>query len=112
MLESVFLASGGVVLTALSQLLLKIAAHRTADQSLLRKYFNLHVIVAYGLFLAVTLMNLVAYRVLPLKMAVVFLPFTFVFVALFSYAFLHERMNGRQLLGAAVILAGVFVYNL
>lgn len=112
MLEPVLLASGAVVLTAVSQLLLKIAARKTVGLSLVRRYLNVHVIVSYGIFLLVTLMNLSAYRILPIKLAVVFLPFTFIFVGFFSFLFLKERMTGRQLAGAAVILAGVVVYNL
>lgn len=112
MTEYIVLAAAAVALTAVSQMLLKTAAVRSAGWHFVRRYLNLRVLSAYTIFIAVTMMNVYAYKYLPIKMVVLFLPFTFVLVLLFSMVFLGERMNRRQLQGALIILAGVVLYNI
>ena len=58
---------GAVLLAALSQVLLKKAAMRQYD-SVWREYLNPQVIFAYALFFLATLIDVVAYRRIPLSL--------------------------------------------
>jgi len=65
-----------VALTAMSQLLLKKGADRGKYGHPVKLFLNPFTAIAYALFFIVTLLNLYAYKMLPLKCAVVVLPFT------------------------------------
>lgn len=112
MLRYYVAATAGVVLTAVSQSFFKLGADRTARRGVFYTYANPFSIAAYTMLLGVTLLNLYAYRVLPLKLSVTFLPFTYILVGLFSFTFHKEKMTRGQLAGVAVILIGIVIYNL
>lgn len=101
----------GVVMTAVSQLCFKLGADRSKAHGVLSVFTNPYSVAAYGMLFAVTLLNLFAYRRLPLKISVVVLPFTYILVGLFSFVFLKERVSAQQLLGAGVIILGIVVFN-
>jgi drug/metabolite transporter (DMT)-like permease len=101
-----------VALTALSQVLLKMGANRGKGSHPLFLFLNVFTIVAYLLFFSVTLLNLYAYKVLPIKISVTILPFTYILVGIFSYLFLRERLEKRQLIGALIIIVGIVIFNL
>lgn len=98
-------------LTAFSQILLKMGAVKFKEVIFIRKYLNIYVITAYFLFFCVTLLNLYAYKYLPLKMAIIYLPITFILVALFSIVILKEKMTKKQRFCSAIIILGVIIYN-
>lgn len=100
-----------VLLTAISQVLLKFGARRAGSAAWML-YFNGYTLTAYVSLVTVTLMNLYAFRVIPLKAAVVLLPLTLLLVGIFSFLFLHERFTRKQVVGAILILAGLAVFNL
>ena len=112
MFEYYLYASIAVVLTAISQILLKVGADKTKSLKIIRRYLNYYVISGYLIFLVVTLINLYAYKYLPIKMAVIFLPFTFILVAVFSFLLLKEKMSKKHLISSLIIITGVIIYNL
>ena len=81
------------------------------NNSLLRAYMNPSTIFGYLLLLFVTLLNVYAYKYIDLKIAVVLLPITFVFVALLSFAVLKERFTKNNSIGAVIILVGIVAFN-
>lgn len=101
-----------VVMTALGQVLLKLGARRGRPGRPLSIYLNPFTISGYGLMFLVTLLNVYALKVLPLKIFVILLPMIFLLVALVSVLALRERMTKRQVLGSIVILIGIAVYYL
>jgi drug/metabolite transporter (DMT)-like permease len=102
-----------VILTAFAQVLLKAGANRNKHHNnLVKQYFNIYVISGYGLFLLTTVLSVYAYRILPLKYAIIFLPFTFIFVILFSIFFFKEPLAKRQIISFLIILTGIIIYNL
>ena len=101
-----------VALTAISQLLLKIGANRGKSRHPVKLFLNPFTAIAYALFFIVTLLNLYAYKMLPLKCAVVVLPFTYILVGILSFIFLKEKMTRNQLIGAGIIILGVVLFNL
>lgn len=105
----IFLCS--VFISSVSQILLKSSANESHG-SALKEYFNIRVIVAYGMFFLSTLITIVAYRYVPLSMGGILEASGYVFVAVLSYVFLHERVGKRKLLGLGLILLGIVVFNL
>ena len=105
-------AAFAVLLNTVAQVLLKVGANKTTDKSLILKYLNGYVLLGYAIFLNVTLLNLYAYKYIPIKMAVIFVPFTFILIGLFSFVLLKEEISIRQLISSLIIIVGVVVYNL
>lgn len=104
LLSSVFISS-------ISQILLKKGAEREYP-SKIREYLNPYVMSGYALFFGCTLLSMYALKVVPLSMAPLLEAFGYIFVALLSFFFLKERFTKRQLIGTALIIAGVVVYAL
>ena len=108
-----FIAFTAVILTACAQVLLKAGANGNKHHNqLIKQYINIYVISGYGLFFFVTVVNVYAYRILPLKYAIILLPFTVVFVTLFSMLFFKETLTKRQIISFFIILTGIIIYNL
>ena len=105
------LALLGIVLTAVAQLLLKAGAARSHGRHALRLWANRQVIIGYAVFFCVTLLNLAAYRALPLKTGVVLAPLMLLLVVVGSRIFFHERIHRSTLVGLGLILVGVAVFN-
>lgn len=102
---------GALFVSSISQILLK----RSADikyENRIREYLNLRVIVAYGLFFSASLITVIAYRGIPLSMGPVLESAGYVFVAILGRIFLHEKISRRKLLGLALILVGIMVFNI
>jgi small multidrug resistance pump len=113
MLKFLIIAFAAVILTAVAQVLLKFGAVSSSKHSRwIKHYMNIYIFSGYGLFLTVTIINLYAYKYLPLKYAIILLPFVFIFVTLFSYFFFKETLTKRQLISYVLIIIGVVVYNL
>jgi len=109
---AVILAILGIFLTALAQILLKKGAVRARNRHFFLTWFHPFAICGYALLGIVTLCNLAAFRVLPLKTGVILLPWTFVLITVFSRLFLGERMRREQLAAALLILAGLVIFVL
>lgn len=101
----------GVFLTAISQLLMRQGARKTR-KSALRLYLNMYMLTAYFTLVVVTLLNLYAYREIPLKVGLMLAPLALILVGLLSWWLLKEGLTRIQILGAVVILIGVTVFNL
>lgn len=101
-----------VIITAISQVLLKVGAIRGMNKDLIRSFFNIFTLSGYLLFFLVTLLNLYAFKVIPMKMVIVLLPFTFILVGFFSYLFLGEKISRIQIISSITIVAGIIVFNL
>lgn len=106
-----FIALLAVIMTAGSQILLKMAA-RHAKHETWRLYLNGYTIISYISLVVVTLLNLYAYKYIPLKAAVVLLPLTLIMVVLFSVLILHEKLTHQQMVGSVVIMVGLVIFNL
>lgn len=104
MLLSVFISS-------VSQIILKKAANKTYE-SPLREYLNPMVIGAYGLFFCSVILTMLALRKLPLSMSPILESTGYIFVSFMGYIFLKERFSRRKLMGIALILAGIVIFNL
>ena len=101
----------GVVVSSLSQVLLKIAANHSYPTKV-REYLNPLVIFAYAVFFGATLCTVFAYRVIPLSMGPILESSGYVFVGIFSFLFLGERMTGKQIIALTMIVCGIVIYTL
>lgn len=105
----IFLCS--VFISSVSQVLLKSSANKEHGNAL-KEYLNPKVIIAYGMFFLATLITILAYKYVPLSMGGILESSGYIFVAVLSYIFLHEEISKRKMLGLAVILLGILVFNL
>ncbi len=101
----------GVLVSSVSQILLKISAGRTYPNRI-REYLNPLVIIAYLLFFSCTFIGLYALKVVPLSMSPVLEASGYIFVAVLSRLILKERINMKKALGLGIILAGILIYAL
>ncbi len=99
----------GVFIGAVSQVLLKKAAMRQYP-SRLREYLNPLVLLAYFLFFGTTLLNVLAYRGLPVSLGPVLESTSYLYVTFFGVTLFHERLTKRKLLALALILGGILLY--
>lgn len=102
---------GGTFLTAISQILLKQSANKEY-KSVIYEYLNWRVIVSYGIFFGVLLLNTYAFTKVDLKYGAVIDTLSYVFVMLLSWLLLREKFSKGKLIGNLLIMAGVFVYTL
>lgn len=99
-----------VVMTTASQILLKVATRRAGHEAW-RLYLNPYTLMAYLSLALVTLLNLYAFRHIPIKAVIIFLPLTLLLVVSFSVLLLNEKLSQQQIAGSIVILIGLLVFN-
>ncbi len=100
----------GIVLTAVSQVLLRSGARNKS--SLIGSFLNPHTLLGYGLFLAVTVLNVYAMQTILLKTVTAWVSMTYVATMILSRWLLKEELNRFMLMGAALIVAGIVVFSL
>ena len=101
---------GGVFISSLSQVLLKIAANKQYENRI-REYLNPMVITAYSVFFLATLCTVFAYRVIPLSMGPVLESSSYLFVSVFGYLFFKEKITRRKITALSLIICGIVVYS-
>lgn len=99
-------------MTAVGQILLKTGAQRGKGGELKALYLNPFVLSGYAIMGLVTLMNLYAFKVVPLKAQVFFLGFVLLLVTGMSMRLLGERLGRNEKIGAAMIFAGLLIFGL
>lgn len=75
-------------------------------------YINKFTIVGYGLMLLSTVLTLIGYKGVSLTLAGILQSLSFVFVPLFSYLFLKEKVNQRVFIGIIVIIIGIVIFSI
>lgn len=108
---SVCLLFLSVFISSVSQIILKKAADKTYE-STLKEYMNPMVIGAYGLFFCSVILTMLALKHVPLSMSPILESTGYIFVSVMGYIFLKERFSRRKLMGFALILAGIVIFNL
>ena len=101
----------GVFVSAVSQVMLKKAAMKKYE-SPIREYLNPLVIAAYVLFVATTLMTILAYRVVPLSMGPILEATGYIYVTFFGVVIFGEKLNKKKIVALALIISGIVVYSL
>lgn len=101
----------GTFFSAISQVLLKQSANITYKNPL-REYLNWRVILAYGIFFGVLLLNTWCYTRVDMKFGPVIDTATYVFVLIFSWRILKEKITRGKIIGNLIIIVGILVYTL
>ena len=107
---SVCLLLLSVFISSVAQIILKKAAK--TYESTLKEYMNPMVIGAYGLFFCSVILTMLALKHVPLSMSPILESTGYIFVSVMGYIFLKERFSRRKLMGFALILAGIVIFNL
>lgn len=102
---------GCTILTAISQVLLKRSAN-LPHKSFIYEYLNWRVILAYFIFVLVLLLNTYAFTRVPMRYGSVIDAFTYVFVLMFSWLLLKEKITKEKLIGNVIIIIGFLIYTL
>lgn len=100
-----------VVISSLSQIVLKISANKEYDNKL-KEYLNPYVICSYGVFVICTLLGTYSLKGNSLSFSSLIEALSYILIPLFSYLILKEKPNRIQLLGIAVIFIGFVIYSL
>lgn len=100
-----------VFLAAISQVLLKKAALRP-HKNMIEEYTDWRVILGYVIFVGCTLLNILAYRGIPLSLGPVLEATSYLYVTVFGVVIFKEKLNAKKLLALALIIAGICVYAL
>ena len=101
----------GTFFTAISQVLLKQSANKKYSNPLL-EYLNWLVIVAYGIFFGVLLLNTWCYTKVDMRFGPVIDTAAYVFVLIFSRVILNEKITKGKLVGNLLIIAGILIYTM
>ena len=102
----------GALFTVIAQLLLKKGATFKSTNNFLEIFLNKYVIAGYFLFVTVTVLNLYAFKEVPLILMVVINPIVQIFVITFSVIIFKEGFNKRQIKGFILIILGIIFFNL
>lgn len=100
-----------VFISSVSQILLKKAADREYKDKL-SEYLNPLVIGAYAMFFCSVILTMLALKYVPLSMSPILESTGYIFVSVLGWIFLKERFGKRKILGFALILAGIAIFNL
>ena len=101
----------GVLIGAISQVLLKKSAQRTYD-SVVAEYLNPRVIGAYTLFVLTTFMTIYAYKGIPLSYGPILETSSYIFVTIFGVTIFHEKMGAKKIASLALIIVGIIIYSI
>ena len=107
---AVLILLSSVLISSVSQIMLKISANKTYE-SRLAEYLNPLVIVAYGMFFVSTILTMSALRYLPLSMSPILESTSYIFVSIMGYFLLKEKFSRRKIAGLALILLGILVFS-
>lgn len=100
----------GVVLSALSQILLKKSAMEN-HKSKIFEILNLKVILAYTIFFVVIFANIYALQKgVKLKYMPVLESLGYIFVPVFSSFFLSEKIEKKNIFSIGLIIAGIIIF--
>ena len=96
------------LISAFSQILLKIAAKRQYS-SWIYEYLNVRVVSAYIIFFLATFLTVYCYKVVPLSVGAMLEASGYVFVTVLGRIILKEHVSGRKLAGMALVILGVVI---
>lgn len=99
---------GSVFISAVSQIILKKSAMQN-NESILKEYLNIKVIVAYFIFFVSSLLTIYAYKGVPLSMGAMLETTGYFWVAVLGRLFLKEEIGYKKIVGLSVIIIGIII---
>ena len=108
----ILLMCGSVVISSLSQILLKTGAKKNYS-SAIREYLNFYVISGYGLMFVSMLLPILAYKIgLDYKEAPVIEAIGPALVTILSFFFFKEKLTAKKIIGNILVVIGIIVFYL
>ena len=108
-MKGIFLFLFSVLIGALSQIMLKKSANKQYKKKM-EEYVNPLVISTYGIFFVSSFLTLAAYQWIPLSIGPVLESTGYIFVSVFGYIFLKEKMGRKKMFGMMLIIIGIFIF--
>ena len=102
---------GSVLISSVSQILLKKSADKTYD-SRIREYLNPLVIIAYGMFFCSMLITMYCYRFVDVSAGPILESAGYIFVAVLGAIILKERFTKKKVIGMLVLFCGIALFSL
>ena len=106
--SGVFLFS--VLISSISQILLKKSADKTYD-SRLKEYLNPLVIIAYGMFFCSMMITMYCYRYVDVSAGPIFESAGYICVGVLGYIFLKEKFTAKKIIGMLLIMLGIVIFS-
>ncbi|MCR4899974.1 MAG: triose-phosphate transporter family protein [Treponema sp.] len=106
---AVLLLFVAVLISSISQIILKKAANKEY-KSFIQNYLNIRVICAYCIVFTAVLIDLFAFKYVPVSFVPVIESSSYFFIIILSRIFLGEKLNLKQIIGISIIMLGVFLY--
>ena len=106
--SGVFLCS--VLISSISQILLKKSADKTYD-SRLKEYLNPLVIIAYGMFFCSMMITMYCYRYVDVSAGPILESAGYIFVGVLGYIFLKEKFTAKKIIGMLLIMLGIVIFS-
>lgn len=100
----------GTFISSVSQVMLKKSAAKEYP-SRIREYLNPLVIIAYTMFVAATLLSILAYRHIDLSAGAVLETSGYIYITVFGLIFFGEKPTRRKLFALLLIIAGTIIYT-
>lgn len=97
-----------VFISSASQILLK-KSSRIKYKNRVREYLNAYVISAYSVFVLVTLINIYAFKYIPVSYGAVLESLGYVFVAVLDRIVFKEKVTARKCAGLIFIISGAVI---
>lgn len=107
---TVALFIGCIFLSSCSQIMLKKSASKQFVG--IKSYLNPFVIIAYIIFLAITLCSTLLYSNLSLSLGTALDSLGYVFVTILSVLILKEKISKRKFGGMLLIIGGVIIFSI
>ena len=98
-----------VLVSSISQIILKKSASKTYD-SVLKEYLNVYVITGYVLMVISTVLVVLGLKDVPYKNEPIIESLGYLFVMILSNRLLGEKITKKKVLGNVLILVGIAVY--
>lgn len=111
MIPYILMIATSVFLGAISQVLLKLSARKNYS-SKLYEYINPLVIGGYFILFSTTIINVFAFKYVPLSMGPIIEATSFIYVTIFGKVFFKEQVNKKKILALLLIVAGIVVFAL
>ena len=98
-----------VFIATVSQILLKKSANKEYN-SRIKEYFNIFVIIGYGLFFCSSVLTIFSLKGITIAHSTILESLSYILVPTLSYLLLHERINSKQFIGMIIIVIGIIIY--
>lgn len=99
------------LITAVSQILLKISANRSY-RHIIFEYLNPNVIISYTGYVLVLIINVLIYRTMDYRYGVVINSLATILIMVLSKMILKETMTKKKIIGNSLILLGIACFTL